>query len=39
MGDNTFFDNNKNKLYEEFPDIIIDINEKVKRKDIDEDCH
>ncbi len=25
---NAFFDNKKNKLYEEFPDIIIDINEK-----------
>ncbi len=26
MADKTFFDNDKNKLYEEFPDIIIDIN-------------
>ena len=34
MGDDkTFFDNSKNKLYEDFPDIIIDINEKDKRRD------
>ena len=29
--DNTFFDNKKNKLYEEFPDIILDIDEKDKQ--------
>lgn len=31
MADNTFFDNDKNKLYEEFPDIIIDIDKKDNR--------
>ncbi len=29
--DKTFFDNSKNKLYEEFPDIILDINKKDKQ--------
>lgn len=29
--DKIFFDNDKNKLYEEFPDIILDINEKDKK--------
>ncbi len=33
MADKTFFDNDKNKLYEEFPDIIIDINKKDKGGD------
>ena len=33
MEDKTFFDNDKNKLYEEFPDIIIDINKKKKESE------
>ncbi len=32
MEDKTFFDNDKNKLYEEFPDLIIDINKKDKKE-------
>ncbi|KKN26842.1 hypothetical protein LCGC14_0870470 [marine sediment metagenome] len=32
MVDKTFFDNDKNKLYEEFPDVIIDINKKNKKE-------
>ena len=31
MAEKTFFDHEKNKLYEEFPDIIIDINKKVEK--------
>ncbi len=39
MADKTFFDHDKNKLYEEFPDIIIDINEKDKEEKMGDGCH